>query len=251
MVNKGEVGQKLREYLTSLERQLGKRPKAICADNGREYLNTTTETWCKDVGIDLQVTAPYLPAQNGVSERFNQTLMELARAMRLDANLPEFLWPEAVAYAAYVCNRSHTWALPSTTPYQAWTGAKPHVGHLQPFGASVWILNDGVNLNKLYVKSVQHTLVGFVNGPHCQNRFLRRTPTRAELSTKGCRRQAEEMRKCLRTWLQRMCCALAIPASSYFGGLRDRETEVRRRSELPEGRGDRGEQRGVRRKYSR
>jgi len=30
----------------------------------------------------------------------------------------------------------------------------------------------------------------------------------------------------LRTWLQRMCCALAIPVSSYFGGLRDRETEV-------------------------
>ena len=86
---------------------------------------------------------------------------------------------------------------------------------------------------------------------NCQNWFLRRTPTRAELSTKGCRRQAEEMWKCLRTWLQHMCCALAIPASSYFGGLRDRETEVRRRSELPEGRGDRGEQRGVHRKYSR
>jgi len=31
----------------------------------------------------------------------------------------------------------------------------------------------------------------------------------------------------LRTWLQHMCCALAIPASSYFGGLRDREMEVR------------------------
>jgi len=93
MVNEGEAGQKLREYLTSLERQLGKRPKAVCAENGCEYLNTATETWCKDVGIDLQVTAPYLPAQNGVSERFNQTLMELARAMRLDANLPEFLWP--------------------------------------------------------------------------------------------------------------------------------------------------------------
>jgi len=30
----------------------------------------------------------------------------------------------------------------------------------------------------------------------------------------------------LRTWLQRMCCALAIPESSYFGGLKDRVTEV-------------------------
>ena len=30
----------------------------------------------------------------------------------------------------------------------------------------------------------------------------------------------------LRTWLQCMCCALAIPASLYFGGLRDRVTEA-------------------------
>ena len=45
----------------------------------------------------------------------------------------------------------------------------------------------------------------------------------------------------LRTWLQRMCCTLAIPVSSYFGGLRDRVTEVRQRLELPEGRGDRGD----------
>jgi len=75
----------------------------------------------------------------------------------------------------------------------------------------------------------------------CQNRFLRQTPTRAEISTKGCRQQAEEMWRCRGLWLQRMCCALAIPASSYFRGLKDRVTEVRRRSELPEGRGDRGD----------
>ena len=55
----------------------------------------------------------------------------------------------------------------------------------------------------------------------------------------------------LRTWLQCMCCTLAIPVSSYFGGLRDKETEDWRRLELPEGRGDRGGQRGVHRKYSR
>ena len=30
----------------------------------------------------------------------------------------------------------------------------------------------------------------------CQNRFLQRTPIQAEISKKGCRRQAEEMQKC-------------------------------------------------------
>ena len=56
----------------------------------------TTETWCKDLGINLQVTAPYLPAQNGVSERFNRTLMELTQAMQLDANLPE-AWHDTIS----------------------------------------------------------------------------------------------------------------------------------------------------------
>jgi len=55
----------------------------------------------------------------------------------------------------------------------------------------------------------------------------------------------------LRTWLQCMCCALVIPVPLYLRGLRDRETKVRQRSEMPEGRGDRGGQRGVRRKYER
>jgi len=85
----------------------------------------------------------------------------------------------------------------------------------------------------------------------CQNRFLRWTPTQVEISAKGCQWQVEEMRRSWGLWLQCMCCTLAIPASSYFGGLKDRETEVQQRSELPEGRGDRGEQRGVCRKYSR
>ena len=47
-------------------------------------------------------------------------------------------------------------------------------------------------------------------------------PTNSDTSGDKCeglsmtsRGDAEE----LRTWLQRMCCALAIPASSYFGGL--------------------------------
>jgi len=34
-----------------------------------------------------------------------------------------------------------------------------------------------------------------------------------------------EIVEVLRTWLQCMCCTLAIPASSYFGGQEVRDTE--------------------------
>ena len=48
------------------------------------------------------MTALYSPSQNGVAERMNRTLVELAHAMINAAKLPEFLWEPAVAHAAYV-----------------------------------------------------------------------------------------------------------------------------------------------------
>ena len=104
MVSKGEASEKLKEYLIYLERQLGCQTKAVHADNGKEYLKNEFISWCKETGIDLQVMAPYSPAQNGIAERFNQTLGELARAMRIANNVPPFLWPEAITHAAYVRN---------------------------------------------------------------------------------------------------------------------------------------------------
>lgn len=75
-------------------------------DNGTEYINKDLITWCKGKVIELQTTAPYSPQQNGISERQNRMLTELARAMITDKNLPEFLWAEAVAHATYVRNRA-------------------------------------------------------------------------------------------------------------------------------------------------
>ena len=55
------------------------------------------------------MTAPYSPSQNGVVERINCTLMELARAMLIAAKLPEFLWEPAVEHAAYVLRTVLQW----------------------------------------------------------------------------------------------------------------------------------------------
>ena len=104
MVSKGEASEKLKEYLIYLECQLGRWTKAVCADNGKEYLENEFLSWCKETGIDLQVTAPYSPAQNRIAEQFNWTLGELARAMRITNDIPPFLWPKAIAHAVYVRN---------------------------------------------------------------------------------------------------------------------------------------------------
>ena len=56
-------------------------------------------------GIKFQCTAGYAPEQNGIAERKNRTIMEAARTMLIDAQLPKFLWSEAVNEANFNLNR--------------------------------------------------------------------------------------------------------------------------------------------------
>ncbi|KAL8120103.1 hypothetical protein AgCh_017288 [Apium graveolens] len=46
---------------------------------GGEYTSKEFEEYCKDKGIWKQLTAGYMPQQNGVAERKNRTIVEMAR----------------------------------------------------------------------------------------------------------------------------------------------------------------------------
>jgi hypothetical protein len=126
------------EHVEWLERQYGYKPKWIRIDEGREYLNDKLKLALAAKGIETHQTAPYSQSQNGVSERMNRTLVELARAMLAEKNLPKSLWEFAISHAAYIRNRSPTKALPDgETPHEVFTKEKPDVSHFQEFGASM------------------------------------------------------------------------------------------------------------------
>lgn len=83
-------------------------PHAFRCDQGAEFLNDKLVLWLREQGIELQTTAPYSPSQNGAAERLNRTLVELARAMMIGANVPMFLWEYALQHAAYLRERAPT-----------------------------------------------------------------------------------------------------------------------------------------------
>ena len=47
------------------------------------------EAFAKDKGFQHQLTAPYIPEQNGVNERLNRTLLEKMRCLLLWSKLPK------------------------------------------------------------------------------------------------------------------------------------------------------------------
>ena len=78
--SKNQATQHIRDYMTHLSVR-NFVPQAIRVDRGSEFLNKDLLNWCKERRIDIEPTAPYSPSQNGVAERMNRTLVELARAM--------------------------------------------------------------------------------------------------------------------------------------------------------------------------
>ena len=161
---KDQVVQRIMNYMTYLKAR-GRVPCAIRADQGTEFVNEALKNWCHSQGIELQVTAPYSPSQNGVAERMNRMLVELAHTMLMAAQLPEFLWEPAIAHAAYLRNLSYTKSRVKATPYQLWRGRKPSVMHLREFGAPVWVLLQGQRIQrKMLLKSLWRAYVGFNKG---------------------------------------------------------------------------------------
>ncbi|GJY59940.1 retrotransposon protein, putative, ty1-copia subclass [Tanacetum coccineum] len=62
-----------------LENQLGKTIKALRSDRGGEYISQEFKDYLKACGIVQQLTPPYTPQHNGVSERRNHTLLDMVR----------------------------------------------------------------------------------------------------------------------------------------------------------------------------
>ena len=96
-----------KEFEALATNEIGLSIGTLCTDNGGEYVSKEFEEFLKYKGIRYELTVPYPPAQNGVAERLNRTLMESARTMIRFARLPDSYWGEAVATTAYIRKSSH------------------------------------------------------------------------------------------------------------------------------------------------
>ncbi|KAK2370871.1 putative mitochondrial protein [Trifolium repens] len=158
---KSEVFNEFKKFCALVERQCGNHLKILRTDGGGEYNSNDFKLFCEEKGIIHEVTAPYTPQHNGLAERRNRTLLNMARCMLKSKELPKKLWGEAVNTAAYVLNRCPTKRLKDSTPEELWTGHKPSVKHLRIFGSLCFRHIPDEKRKKLDDKSEQLILVGY------------------------------------------------------------------------------------------
>src|SRR3954467_13400215 len=100
---------------------------AIRSDNGTEFKNYTMDEFLSDEGIKHQYSAAYTPQQNGVAERNNRTLIEMARTMLDEYKSSYKLWAEAINTECHASNRLYLHKLKNKTSYELLIGKKPNV----------------------------------------------------------------------------------------------------------------------------
>ncbi|KAF5753698.1 putative RNA-directed DNA polymerase [Helianthus annuus] len=158
MAHKSQTPGILKDLLTMLENLYSLKVKRIRSDNGTEFKNQVMDEFCTSKGILHEYSSRYTPQQNGVAERKNRTIIETARTMLVESELPIQFWGEAISAACYTLNRVLTVKRHGKTCFELLQKRKPDLSYLEPFGAPCTMIEpDG----KFGARAIEGFFLGY------------------------------------------------------------------------------------------
>ncbi|KAH9778649.1 hypothetical protein KPL71_007414 [Citrus sinensis] len=175
LANKDDAIDAFRIFCKKVQNEKGYSITCIRSDHGGEFENHAFENFCNDFGIEHQFSSPRTPQQNGVVERKNRSIQEMARTMLNENSLPNYFWVEAVNTACYVLNRVLIRPNLNKTPYELWKYRKPNIGYFKVFGYKCFVLNTKDNLGKFDPKSDVGIFLGYSNSSKAYKVYNKRT----------------------------------------------------------------------------
>ncbi|CAB1109566.1 unnamed protein product [Ectocarpus sp. CCAP 1310/34] len=160
IAKKGDALSSLVNYVQDVAIPLGLRVQYLHSDNGGEYVNSDFRDYCRTTGIIQRFSSPHTPQQNGISERDGRTIMNMARCIINETNLPKHLWGEIAATSVFLINRLPHKALKGDTPYFRMFGKQANLSFLRIIGSRAFVHIEG-HTTKLQAKAWEGVLVGY------------------------------------------------------------------------------------------
>ena len=105
---KSEAFEKFKMFKALTKNQTGKILKAVRSNRGVEFSSWNFKEFCDKHGIKREYTIPRTPQQNGVVERQNRSVQQMARSMMNERNIPQTYWVEAIHTAVHILDRKST-----------------------------------------------------------------------------------------------------------------------------------------------
>jgi hypothetical protein len=159
---KSQTQETLKRFLRRTQNEFGLRIKKIRSDNGTaEFKNSQIEGFLEEEGIQHEFSSAYTPQQNGVVERKNRTLLDMARTILDEYKTPDRFWAEAINTACYSINRLYLHRILKKTSYELLTGKNPNVSYFIVFGSKCFILIKRGRNSNFAPKAVEGFLLGY------------------------------------------------------------------------------------------
>ncbi|OMO54865.1 Integrase, catalytic core [Corchorus capsularis] len=165
MKSKSDVNLLFQKFHKIIQTQYNEQIRVLRSDNGGEYLNSELTHYLETQGMINQTTCVDTPRQNGVAERKNRHLLEVVRALLIQAHMPLAYWGEALSSAAYLINRTPSRSIEFQTPFQAFTKAVaappiPNLPH-RVFGCVAFVHIHKHQCNKLAPRALRCVFLGY------------------------------------------------------------------------------------------
>jgi hypothetical protein len=126
---------KIKEYFAMVDRQHGKDFIRRFRGDNEFSNNNMLKNFFQTEGIITEFSTPHNPSQNGRAERFNLTVMNMARAMLIESGLPLSFWEYAIRHAIYILNRlSSKSDQLQRSGYERKFNMKPDLSKIHQFG---------------------------------------------------------------------------------------------------------------------
>jgi transposase InsO family protein len=159
--DKSETQEVLKKFLRREQNKFDAKVKKIRSDNGTKFKNTQVEEFLDEEGIKHEFLAPYTPQQNGVAERKNRTLIEMARTMLDEYKTSDQFWAEAINMACHATNHLYLHKLLKKTSYKLLTGNKLSVSYFEVFESKCYVLHKRSKSSKFASKVYEGFLLGY------------------------------------------------------------------------------------------
>jgi len=123
--DKSEASKLVMNFCVIMKTQFNVDVKLTRSDNGKEFTLGPMKKYFVEHGIVHQTSCVNTPQQNDGVERKHRHILNVARALRFQANLPPEFWGECTLETAYLINRTPTSISNGKTPYEFLFNTQP------------------------------------------------------------------------------------------------------------------------------